>query len=595
MTKLYSIVLNPGYNQTDLYSMVSTVTDELLHRSTFFIAECTEEQALALENHEAVKFCQSDEDVPEIEDAVVKRVDYNRDYNYLGMRKTSGTQLTSIGPHPKGNWGLIRHQSQTNNTTFSTDSYSSYSNSYIGDGVDIILQIASVLHPSDPEFMTSGISRLQTSFQWNSLNGMSTLPNVNYMESGVNSHAEAVSYITAGNTYGWATGAKLYIWPRDQMRAANKKLNSHGWDAFKLFHQQKGNSRPTIVVDAIQYLRWHGVPKGSVIFRDSVYSEISPAGAPLTAADRSAIVNSGINAYGNSDTPKFGSVYNLWSTIGNTMDAKNLTDQNKADILAYIEDITNGNYYTTYIQPIEEMSAAGVHHVSAAGNYNNTLVLPDNIDFNNGALSYMSLLVGSNDGSTPQPGYSFVPLCRDDLHLAGDTIVCAALGSQFGVDSGLNNKETLASFTNRGDRVDACAAGDNIYMDLHVNGEYEATGTSFASPNVAGMAACVLGKYPSTTPAQLRKYFRDHAVGTDTLYDSGTQPVPSSPSGDAPYYSDPLGLRGYSGKIAYLDPNLSFNPSTISNTTITSTQTVSASNKINFTVSQINAKLASIS
>ena len=591
MTKLYNIVLNPGYDQTDLYSMVSTVTDELLHRSTFFIAECTEEQAEALENHEAVMLCQSDEDVPEIEDAVVKRVDYNRDYNYLSMRKTSATHYTSIGPHPKGNWGLIRHQSQTNNTTFSTDSYSSYSNSYIGDGVDIILQIASVLHPSDPEFMTSGISRLQTSFQWNSLNGMSTLPNVNYMKSGVNSHAEAVSYITAGNTYGWATGAKLYIWPRDQMSAANKKLHSHGWDAFKLFHQQKGNSRPTIVVDAIQWANPFQAAKGSVIFRDNIYSEISPAGAPLTSADRSGVINSGINAYGNSDMPKFGSSYtNLWSTI----DAKNLTDQNKADILAYIEDITNGNYYTTYIQPVEEMIEAGVHHVSAAGNWNNTIVLPDNIDFNNGALSHFPILVGSNDGSTPQP-YRFVPLCRDDLHLAGDTIVCAALGSQFGVDSGLNNKETFASFTNRGDRVDACAAGDNIYMDLYVNGEYEATGTSFASPNVAGMAACVLGKYPSTTPAQLRKYFRDHAVGTDTLYDSGTQPVPSSPSGDAPYYSDPLGLRGYSGKIAYLDPNLSFNPSTISNTTITSTQTVSASNKINFTVSQINAKLASIS
>jgi subtilisin family serine protease len=240
------------------------------------------------------------------------------------------------------------------------------------------------------------------------------------------------------------------------------------------------------------------------------------------------------------------------------------------------------------------MSAAGVHHVSAAGNFNNTIVLPDNIDFNNGALSHFPILVGSNDGSAPQP-YIFVPLCRDDLHLAGDTIVCAALGSQFSVDSGLNNKETLASFSNRGDRIDACAAGDNIYMDLYTNGEYEATGTSFASPNIGGMAACVLGKYPATTPAQLRKYFRDHAVGTDTLYDSGTQPMPTSPSGDAPYYSDPLGLRGYSGKIAYLDPNLSFNPSTISDTSITSTQTVSASNKINFTVSQINTKLASIS
>ena len=108
------------------------------------------------------------------------------------------------------------------------------------------------------------------------------------------------------------------------------------------------------------------------------------------------------------------------------------------------------------------------------------------------------------------------------------------------------------------------------------------------------MAACVLGKYPTTTPAQLRKYFRDHAVGTETLYDSGTRPTPSVNSGDASYYEDALGLRGYSGKIAYLDPALVFNPSTISNTSITSTETVSTSNKINFTVSQINTKLASI-
>ena len=108
------------------------------------------------------------------------------------------------------------------------------------------------------------------------------------------------------------------------------------------------------------------------------------------------------------------------------------------------------------------------------------------------------------------------------------------------------------------------------------------------------MAACVLGKYPTTTPAQLRKYFRDHAVGTDTLYDTGTQPIPSSNVGDSPYYSDTLGLRGYSGKIAYLDPNLAFNPSTISNTSITSTETVSADNKINYTIAQINTKLGSV-
>jgi hypothetical protein len=131
-------------------------------------------------------------------------------------------------------------------------------------------------------------------------------------------------------------------------------------------------------------------------------------------------------------------------------------------------------------------------------------------------------------------------------------------------------------------------------MVLGKNGEYEADGTSFASPNLGGMAACVLGKYPTTTPAQLRKYFRDHAVGTDTLYDTGTQPMPSSNAGDSPYYSDTLGLRGYSGKIAYLDPNLTINPSEILDTSITSTETVSSNNKINYTIAQINTKLGSI-
>ena len=48
MTKTYNIILNTGYDQTDLYSMVTTVTDELLHRSTFFTAECTEDQVTTL-------------------------------------------------------------------------------------------------------------------------------------------------------------------------------------------------------------------------------------------------------------------------------------------------------------------------------------------------------------------------------------------------------------------------------------------------------------------------------------------------------------------------------------------------------------------
>ncbi len=275
------------------------------------------------------------------------------------------------------------------------------------------------------------------------------------------------------------------------------------------------------------------------------------------------------------------------------MDARNLSDQDKNDIKVYIENLSHGTKYYTHHLPIEEMTAAGVHHVSAAGNYNNKIALSDNIDYNNGVITLFPLPYGSGAGEYYRP-WVFYPLHRPDLHQQGDTIVCASLGSQFSVDSNLNNKETMSYFSSRGDRVDTCAAGENIYMTLYTNGSYEASGTSFASPNVGGMAACVLGRYPTTTPAQLRKYFREHAIGTDTLYDTGTQPAASSNIGDAPYFEDALGLKGYSGNIAYLDPLIAFDPRTISDTSITSTETVSSNNKVNFTVSQINTKLSNI-
>jgi len=105
----------------------------------------------------------------------------------------------------------------------------------------------------------------------------------------------------------------------------------------------------------------------------------------------------------------------------------------------------------------------------------------------------------------------------------------------------------------------------------------------------------VLGKYPTTTPAQLRQYFRLHAKGNDTLYDSGTEPRPSSNFGDSTYFTDPLSLMGYSGNIAYLDPLITFNPSAISNTSVTSTETVSSdAAKLNFTIDEINSKLSGI-
>ena len=67
--------------------------------------------------------------------------------------------------------------------------------------------------------------------------------------------------------------------------------------------------------------------------------------------------------------------------------------------------------------------------------------------------------------------------------------------------------------------------------------------------------------------------------------------MPSSNKGDLQYFANPVSLHGYSGNIAYLDPNLTFDPTTITNTTITSTETVSSSNVIDYSIAEINTIL----
>lgn len=600
MTKTYNIIVKKGCDETDFYPLVTNVTDAIPNRPGIFFADCTEAQVRELQGKENIVSCILLEDIIMEENAVTKSVSYSREYDHrVGIDDTNEPKSSF------GNWGLIRHQSQTNNTTFNTDSTATYTNSYIGTGVDIILNLATIIDRSDPEFKTSGTTRLKE-FQWNTLPGMgssgSNLPTIDYSAtSGIDSHAEAVAALTAGNTYGWATGADLYIWPRTPMLAAAKSVASHGWDAFRLFHQNKGNSRPTIVVDAIEYRSESPqINNGAVLFRDGFYDKVRPNGIPELQVSRfRSFYNAHTSlAYGNNKNIPYGHGYYslLNSPInGRTMDIRNLTTEDKATIMSYISNRDNSQQYAN-LDAINDMSAAGVHHVSAAGNHSSKIALPDNIDYNNGVIGIWPYETGTGAAKHHRV-YRFYPTCREMLSMSTDTIVCAAITSNFNdpEEIYMSSKESLADFSNRGDRVDTAAAGVNIYMNLYTNGKYDATGTSFASPNVGGMAALVLGKYPTTTPAQLRKYFRETAKGNDTLYDSGTKPRPSSNFGDSTYYSDPLSLMGYSGNIAYLDPNITIDPSEITDTSVTSTETVTSDAvKLNFTIDQINAKLANV-
>ena len=629
MTNNYHIVLQDGVNQSDLYSLVTSVVDEIPFRSTYFIAECTDAQAQTLRDHDSVKFVNKPAPISppeEDDDTLTKTVNYRRMRKYHSLSGYSTTYA--------GNWGLLRHQggAEDNVTPQSgggvdgnnvavdstgTDQSGTYTHPVYNDGttntdldgtgVDIIMPLGTILDRTDTEFFTDGATRLE-SFQWNTLTGMNTLPTVEYANlvtgrSGASDatiqHSEAVAYIACSNSYGWATGSKIYVFPRNQMSNAGKDPFEYFYDCARLFHEAKAGTadadRPTVVISSFSKKLDTTDQARALFFRNQIYAELAPGGGvkiPVqeisfgSGSDLSAL------AYGRKHgCPRSGFIdmttqtnapYTLEQGEEVSDHNSDMGDhQNELNTMAQ-DDATYNAEYAVYMEPVKDMTDAGVHHIVAAGNAGAKLCLPTNPDYNN---AYIDPLTSAPDNLHRVYFYN-----RPGWHVGPDTIVVGALSSNIydqansatfvytdrdrpspGNFSTTVYKEIIASFSNKGDRVDTCAAGENIYLNLASLGTsytYIATGTSFACPQVGGMVAQILQAYPTTSVSDMRKYIRDIAtvlstVDDGTYYESGHQridvnppifrtnvsPTQGSPYGDVAYFAKGTDLMGYSGNI----------------------------------------------
>jgi subtilisin family serine protease len=184
---------------------------------------------------------------------------------------------------------------------------------------------------------------------------------------------------------------------------------------------------------------------------------------------------------------------------------------------------------------VAELLAAGVVLVGSAGNYYQTLAVPGGLDYNNyfnstieGPLYYM------RGGS---PSASTGVICVGNVSTVADT------------------PEEKAGSSESGPRVDVWAPGTNIVSTVSTINDFGATaaypfnasyriasisGTSMASPNVAGLAAQLLQVYPTATPAQIRQKIIDTSIA-NMLYTTGL-------STD---YSNTRSLHGGPNRYAY--------------------------------------------
>src|SRR6476661_7393320 len=139
--------------------------------------------------------------------------------------------------------------------------------------------------------------------------------------------------------------------------------------------------------------------------------------------------------------------------------------------------------------------------------------------------------------------------------------------------SASSRRDSVAGFSSYGDYVDVAAPGINIlstWVDHHKPGYQSESGTSMASPVVAGAAALILARNPALTPVQVQLLLQQTA---DDIGDPGFDPksgwgrlnlfraLQQAPAGPAPGSTlppthTPPGAAGSSiqGTVAGVDP-----------------------------------------
>jgi subtilisin family serine protease len=417
--------------------------------------------------------------------------EFRTDIEIAPSASQTGLYYKSPGTNPANNlginWGLFRLNSTTMNTTGSSGTLT-YNYPLDGTGVDFVVQ-DSGCQVDHPEFTdAAGVTRVQQ-IDWYTASGIAgTMPANFYTD--YDGHGTHCCGIAAGKTYGRAKNARIYVMTVSGLNVAptNGISVTDVFDCIKGWHNNKtvdpalGYKRPTVVNMSWSYINTFSSINGGVY-----------RGTPWVGSTKQAA---------------YGMIGNASLQFGIRVDSVDVD--------------------------VAELLAAGVVLVGAAGNYYQTLDVLGGPDYDN----YF------NQTSTPRyymrggsPASAVGVICVGNVSTIADT------------------PEEKSGDSESGPRVDVWAPGTNIVSTCSTTNTKGATtaypfnsnykimsisGTSMASPQVAGLAAQLLQVYPTATPAQIRQKVIDTSTA-NMLYTTGL-------STD---YSDTRSLHGGPNRYAY--------------------------------------------
>jgi subtilisin family serine protease len=382
----------------------------------------------------------------------------------------------------KGNWGLLRHIKTFNNYASSTaDPGGTYDYVLDGTGVDIVI-IDSGIQANHPEFTDSVGSSRVVEHDWFSVSGVpGSMPSGFYTD--YDGHGTHVAGTIAGKNFGWAKNARIYSIKLEGLQGAEDPgdgLNpATAFDVLLGWHLNKPVPRPTILNNSWGFgVYWHvdldslsfGTSLGGVFYpiTGGVYRENSWAGAVRDTAK------------GHTGSIAGDGIYQLPFRI------------------------------TSIDTDIATLISAGIVVCNAAGNEGCKVDVFGGIDYNN--------RINTSSGVIPEYYYH-----RGSSPSSGDNFGFEVGAFGTGVIGGIDRKST---FSSGGPGVDIYAAGANIiscYATNNLEGstnsyfadsnfyQQSLSGTSMASPQIAGMCALLKQAHPDWTPRQIYNWMTSNA------------------------------------------------------------------------------------